>query len=92
MQKYLNDYGNVDIRYGVPAGCTHFKGDRLTMVCRKLAIECAPAFAGWQGSGRYIKPKIEGVVVRTEDADKLATAIAERERQRKKNEAPCKQS
>jgi len=71
-----NEYGNIDIRHGVPAGFEHVSGKRLTLACKKLNIECMPALVGWKKSGRYTKPKLDGVVLTSKNAKKLKEYLA----------------
>lgn len=77
----VNAYGNIDMRRGIPPGCVHVKGKRLTVTCRALGIECASALVGWD-SGRFGGPILNGVVIRAEDEAKLREAIQKRNTRR----------
>jgi len=86
MKKLLNQYGNIDVRKGVPADYAHVKGDRLGPLCRKLNIEYATALVGFD-SGRSKtrwKAKLDGVFVALSDQKRLEDAITERQAKRDK--------
>lgn len=73
-----NDYGNVDISRGVPEGFTHIPGKRLLVTAKANGIAAAPALLGFsRGYGGY-KPRINGIVIRTDDAAKWETARAKK--------------
>lgn len=72
-----NQYGNVDIRNGVPTGLVHINAKRLTVTCAAIGVECAPALTGWK-SGKWGGPEISGVVVRSEDEAKVHDAMQRR--------------
>ena len=73
----VNQYGNVDVRNGVPAGCAHINAKRLTVTCAAIGVECALALIGWK-SGKWGGPEISGVVVRGEDEAKVREAMQRR--------------
>jgi hypothetical protein len=62
----------------------HFPGKRLTVTCRSLGIECAAAIIG-EGSKKF-GPKLEGVVIRTGDREKLEAGILRRDASRPSDE------
>lgn len=70
-----NAYGNIDIRDGCPAGLTHFPGQRLGLTARAQNIPFSNALTGWDHSGQFNKPVIEGILVRNQDAAKLQAAL-----------------
>lgn len=72
-----NQYGNIDVRNGVPAGCVHINAKRLSVTCAAIGVECAPALTGWK-SGKWGGPEISGVVVRAEDEAKVRDAMQRR--------------
>ncbi len=79
--KITNEYGNVDVREGVPKGYVYVKGQRLQPLCRKLKIQFAPAVVGFQGDGEFgYRPQFDGVVVSARSASKLLAEIEARER------------
>lgn len=73
----VNEHGNIDARYALPAGCAHIPGQRLTTACKALGIECAPALVGFDKSGGRFRPQLDGVVVATADADRLRKYLEE---------------
>lgn len=77
-----NQYGNVDVRSGVPAGYAHFPGKRLSVTCKALGIDFAEAMDGFARSKQGYKPTFDGVVVREEDAPRLREALAQRDARR----------
>lgn len=80
LLKKANQYGNVDIIDGVPAGYGHVSGRNLQPLCRKMGIKFAPAVVGFTGSRRYgYQPVKDGVVVSAKSAPKLEAALAERD-------------
>jgi hypothetical protein len=78
-----NDYGNIDISSGVPPGLAYVEGKRLTVTCRSLGIECAPAMTGWVRGWRGPKPDLTGVVVHEKDEATLRAAIERRNQRRR---------
>lgn len=72
-----NEYGNVDIRNGVPEGLVHVQGERIGPTAKSLGIDYAPAMYGWN-LGANMRPLIDGVVVSKRDAKQLIAAIEER--------------
>ena len=87
----VNQYGNVDVRRGPPAGYAHVPGARITTACKALGIECAPALVGFDKSRGRFKPETDGVVVAVADADRLRAYLADRE-ERGKKAAPARQA
>lgn len=77
MSIQTNQYGNVDVRSGVPAGLVHINAKRLTVTCAAIGVECAPALTGFK-SGKWGGPEISGVVVRAEDEAKVREAMQRR--------------
>lgn len=73
----VTQYGNVDVRHGVPAGFVHVPAKRLTRTCAAVGVECAPALTGWK-SGKWGGPKIFGVVVCAQDEAKVREAMRRR--------------
>ena len=73
----VNNYGQVDVRNGVPAGFVHINAKRLTVTCSAAGVECAPALTGWK-SGKWGGPEISGVVVRASDEAKVREAMQRR--------------
>jgi len=83
-----SEHGNVELFTPdmLPRGCVHLTNyDRLTQVAKKIGIDCAPALIGWE-HGRYPKPKMDGFVVCSENAEVLIEAWRQDniERNRKK--------
>jgi hypothetical protein len=79
----VNVYGNIDVRYGLPSGFVHIRGKRLTVTCKAIGIECAPALVGFTQKGFLgTQPEFDGVVVVSEDAQKLQSAIERKEKKR----------
>ena len=87
----VNEYGNVDVRRGPPAGYEHVPGARITTACKALGIECAPALVGFDKSRGRFRPETDGVVVAAADADRLRAYLADRE-ERGKKAGPARQA
>lgn len=84
-------HGNVDLwtPEHLPKGTVHINLPYAKMAARKIGVEFAPAMTGFDLRGGRPIPKIEGVVVATENADLIrdaarSTAQAARERQQKR--------
>jgi hypothetical protein len=78
-----NPYGNVDLTHGdVPKGCVHVPGQRLSVTCKSIGIECAPAVTGWSKNRYGYSPVTDGVVIHAKDKAKLLAAIAKRDKNR----------
>jgi len=77
MNLPVNEYGQVDVRNGVPVGFSHIQAKRLTVTCAAIDISCAPALTGWK-SGKWGGPEIFGVVVKVEDEQKVREAMTHR--------------
>lgn len=73
-----NGYGQVDVRGGAPKGLVHIRGKRLTVTCRAIGVDCAPAIFGWT-TGKWKQPILDGVVVRAGDESRVREAIAARD-------------
>ena len=63
-----NQYGNVDIRAGVPKGLTHipkatYGNLKIGVLCKQLYCPSAPAVTGFRKSGKFWKSITDGVVV-----------------------------
>ena len=86
--KYVNQYGNVEIRNGVPKGYVHMRGERLQPICRKLGIVWAPALIGFEKNRYGCKPILDGVVVSARSAEKVREAIKERVVKLRRTPAP----
>lgn len=71
MTLSTNKFGNLDIRAGIPAGYAHVSGQRLGPICRAVGVEYVPAMVGWTGQGKYIRPKLDGVIVPTDRAEEV---------------------
>lgn len=80
LKALANDYGNIDIRRKVPAGCAYVPGERLGPSCRALGMDYAPAFVGWKGSKRFPRPDLDGVVIAEQDAPRLLAYLEERDK------------
>lgn len=50
--------------------------ERLQPTCRTAGIEYANGLEGWERSGRYNRPLLDGIVIARSDVEKLAEAIA----------------
>lgn len=79
-----NSDGHYDVRNGIPPGCIHFLGKRLTLTCRALGIECAAAMVG-EGRKKF-GPKLDGVIIRAEDRARLEEGIRKRDAARPSDE------
>jgi hypothetical protein len=80
-----NADGQYDVRLGLPQGCIHFLGKRLTVTCRSLGIECVAAIVG-DAKRKKFGPLMDGVVIRTEDREKLEEGIRKRDAARPSDE------
>jgi hypothetical protein len=60
MFKIANEYGNIDVRFGVPKGYVHVEGLRLAPLCRKLGITHALALVGLRKHGGFWRPQYIG--------------------------------
>jgi hypothetical protein len=74
-----NDYGNVDIRKGVPQGYVHLPGKRLQPLCRKLQIVWGNALVRLVRTRFGFKAILDGVVVHQAAVEVLRHAIKARE-------------
>ncbi len=67
-----NEYGNVDIRKGLPHGLVHIEyhsNTRLEHICQKMGVDYVPAMVGFEkrrhrGQKAVHYPIIRGVVVK----------------------------
>lgn len=82
MTIQTNEYGNVDVRRGVPTGLRHVSGQRLSVTCKAVGIEFAPALVGWKRRCGSHRPVFDGVVVIDGDEARLREAIAKRNARR----------
>lgn len=73
-----NQYGNVDVRSGVPESYTWIKGKRLQPLCQKHSILFCEAMTGFKRSGGRWQAQHDGVVVHDEDAELLRILIEDR--------------
>lgn len=80
-----NADGQYDVRLGIPPGCIHFLGKRLTVTCRSLGIECAAAIVG-EAKRKKFGPLLDGVIIRAEDREKLEEGIRKRDAARPSDE------
>ncbi len=80
-----NADGQYDVRLGIPPGCIHFPGKRLTVTCRALGIECAAAIVGDPVRKKF-GPIMDGVIIRAEDREKLEEGIRKRDASRPSDE------
>lgn len=75
-----NEYGNVDIRNGIPKGLAHIPYAtycplKINMLCRKAKCPTAPAFIGFtRSTGRYF-PETDGIVVPIHRRRRIMTLI-----------------
>lgn len=79
LLKIANEYGNVDVRHGLPKGYVHVSGKRLTVLCDKLGIKHCRALIGFTDTRYGWKPNLDGVVVTDISEPKLRHAIEQRE-------------
>lgn len=77
--------GRYDVRLGIPPGCIHFPGKRLTVTCRALGIECAAAIVG-DAKRKKFGPIMDGVIIRAEDRERLEEGIRKRDAARPTDE------
>ena len=73
----LSEYNNYDVRYGVPENYIHVSIARVSFWAKKAKIEFYQAFSGFKKSGKYFKPIMSGIIIRTKDFDELALAMKE---------------
>jgi len=67
-----NVYGNVNIIKGLPEFCVHIANDyncHVNAIAKRLQIPYASALVGWSRSGRWIRPIIDGIVIREVDEE-----------------------
>ncbi|GAB6027149.1 hypothetical protein CHUAL_013908 [Chamberlinius hualienensis] len=74
-----NEHGNVDFLKAcmLPIGTVHLRLPGLIKVARKLNIDCAAAFVGWEFSGGSNHPVFDGWVVCKEFEDVVVDAWRE---------------
>ncbi|KAL0038560.1 hypothetical protein WJX77_010735 [Trebouxia sp. C0004] len=85
-----NDRGNVHcppLASELPKGTVHLQMPRLGPICKKLAVDYAPAMTGFDIRGGRSVPVIEGVVVCKEDEATVLEAYIEDERLREERAA-----
>ncbi|MDB6153427.1 MAG: hypothetical protein JWL90_1880 [Chthoniobacteraceae bacterium] len=80
-----NADGQYDVRLGIPPGCVHFLGKRLTVTCRALGIECAAAIIG-DAKRKKFGPLLDGVIIRAADQEKLEEGVRKRDASRPSEE------
>ncbi|CAE6943102.1 RAD4 [Symbiodinium natans] len=76
-----NNYGNIEVKHGLPKGTVHLTDDAVRAAALKLGVEFAPAVTGFQSERGMLKPTISGCVVWERDAEDVLQA-AEEERHR----------
>jgi len=71
-----NEYGNVELfkPWMLPEGTIHIEINGLASVIRKTGIDAAPAMMGWDFSGTFARPVLQGYVVCKENVDALMDA------------------
>ncbi|MEQ8853625.1 hypothetical protein [Gimesia sp.] len=85
ISRFINLYGNIDVRNGIPRGYCHVRridGISLHHWLTKLNIDYAKAMTGFCNSRFGCKPEFDGVVIATGAKPKLFAAIQERQRQK----------
>jgi hypothetical protein len=75
-------YGNIDITRSVPQGCTHVRGQRLTVTCKAAGIESVPAIVDWRRRRQSTRPILDGVIIWSVDLERLHAAIERRDARR----------
>ena len=83
-----NAYGNADVFVPsmIPEGATHLPQKGMARIARKLDIDHAEAVTGFEFKARGAIPVIKGVLVATENAERLLEAWTEFEEARIKRE------
>ncbi|KAK7102070.1 DNA repair protein complementing XP-C cells homolog isoform X2 [Littorina saxatilis] len=84
-----NEYGNVEMFQPsmLPGGTVHLKVPALNRVAKKLGIDIAAAFTGWDNHCGFSHPLLDGWIVCEEHKDILLAAWEEdQEIQRQKEE------
>ncbi|OLQ06280.1 DNA repair protein complementing XP-C cells-like, partial [Symbiodinium microadriaticum] len=76
-----NNYGNIEVKNGLPKGTVHLTDDGVKEAALKLGVEFAPAVTGFQSERGVLKPTISGCVVWERDVEDVLRA-AEEERDR----------
>lgn len=76
-----NNYGNIEVKQGVPEGCVHIDDEAARMAAPKLGVEFAPAVINFRKERGQLKPVYSGCVIWSRDEADLRRA-AEEERQR----------
>merc|ERR1712150_420113 len=71
-----NEYGNVELfrPWMLPKNTIHIPIPNLSIVAKKLGIDCAPAMVGWEFISGSMKPMYDGVVVCEDTKDFLMDA------------------
>jgi len=86
-----NERGQVDLwdrdpRF-LPPGCVHLNYPRMEVLCKKLGVDCARAFTGFDIKQGRTVPRFEGVIICAEfEADVLAAWHAAENRARERAE------
>lgn len=73
----INQYGHVDVRMGTPMGLVYISALHMTVTCKRIGVECAPAFVG-----TFCEGKARGVVIHAADEHKVRAAMRERDARR----------
>ncbi|WFD21261.1 hypothetical protein MCAP1_003522 [Malassezia caprae] len=84
-----NAFGNVDLFVPsmLPAGGTHIRHPLAARAAKQLGVSYADAVVGFEFRRFKSLPKMAGVVVPTESAELVQTAVAELEESEARNEA-----
>ena len=82
----VNEYGNIDIRKGMPKGSTHISKSeygtvQVKKVCEKLGVAYAPALVGFDHRRGFWKPDIDGIVIWSRCRSKVMEEVARRQEQ-----------
>uniref|UniRef100_A0A914HIM9 Uncharacterized protein n=1 Tax=Globodera rostochiensis TaxID=31243 RepID=A0A914HIM9_GLORO len=79
-----NEFGNLYMykEEMLPKGCVHLRLSGIYLVARRMDLEAVPAVVGWEFSGGFNHPILDGCVVLRKDEEVLRSAWQEMVREK----------
>ncbi|KAL3083116.1 hypothetical protein niasHS_010918 [Heterodera schachtii] len=79
-----NEFGNIYMYKAemLPKGCVHLRLPGVYLIARRMDLEAVPAVIGWEFSGGFNHPILDGCVVLRKDEEILRSAWAEMAREK----------
>lgn len=83
-----NEYGNIYLYKAemLPKGCVHLRLPGIYQLARRFNLEAVPAVVGWEFSGGFNHPILDGSVVLKKDEEILRSAWSEISRKKAADE------